>query len=122
VAILGSIVTSIYRSDVIDALRGLVPDSTAETISESVGVVGSITAELPPDVAIAVTDAANTSFVGALNVGFLGAAGFIALALVVAVFLIPRRMRSTQAGLSDEPEPEPEGAPQEALLGEPAQT
>ncbi len=126
VAILGSIVTGIYRSDVIDALRGLVPDSTAETISDSVGVVGSITAELPSDVAIAVTDAANRSFVGALNVGFLGAAAFVAMALVVAVFLIPRHMHSTQAGLSDEPEPEPESetaqAPQEGLVGEPAQS
>jgi EmrB/QacA subfamily drug resistance transporter len=123
VAILGSIVTGIYRSDVIDALRGLVPDSTAETISDSVGVVGSITADLPSEVAIAVTDAANTSFVGALNVGFLGAAGFIALALVVAVFLIPRRMRSTQAGLSDEPEPvAPALVTEEGLVGEPVQS
>ena len=122
VAILGSIVAGIYRSDVIDALRGLVPDSTAETISDSVGVVDSITAELPPDVAIAVTDAANASFVGALNVGFLGAAAFVALALVVAVFLIPMRMRSTQAGLSDEPEAEPAPGPQEGMAGEPAQS
>jgi EmrB/QacA subfamily drug resistance transporter len=122
VAILGSIVTGIYRSDVIDALRGVVPDATAETISDSVGVVGSITAELPTDVAVAVTDAANTSFVGALNIGFLGAAAFIAMALVVAVFLIPRRMRSTQAGLSDEPEPAPAAIGQEGLVGEPAQS
>lgn len=122
VAILGSIVTSIYRSDVVDALRGLVPGEAAETIGESIGVVGSITAELPADVALAVTDAANTSFVGALNVGFLGAAGFVGLALLVAAFLIPRRMRSMQAGLSDEPESEPAPVAHERPVVEPARS
>ena len=121
VAILGSIVAGIYRSDVVKALRGLVPGEEAETISDSIGVVGAVTADLPPDVATAVTDAANTSFVGALNVGFLGAAGFIALALVVAVFLIPRRMRSLQGGLSDEPESELAPAVQDSPLAPPAQ-
>ena len=111
VATLGSIGAGIYRSDVIEALRGLVPGEAAETISDSIGVVGVVTADLPPDVAVAVTDAANMSFVGALNIGFLGAAGFVALALVVAVFLIPRRMRSLQGGLSDEPECELAPAP-----------
>ena len=68
------------------------------------------------------TDAANLSVVVALTVGFLGAAAFVALALVVAVFLIPMRMRSTQAGLSDESEPEPAQVPQEGMAGEPAQS
>ncbi|NQW15853.1 MAG: MFS transporter [Chloroflexi bacterium] len=97
VAVLGSLVSSLYRNNVTDAIAGLVPEGAAETIGNSIGAVGTIAADLPSDVALAVTESANTAFVDALNVGFIAAAGFVALGIVVAATMVPRRMRSAQA-------------------------
>ena len=110
VAILGSLVTSLYRNSVTDAVAGLVPESLSETIGNSIGAVGSIAAELPADVAVTVTESANASFVDALNVGFVAAAGFVGLGILVAATLVPRRMRSAQAESGDESS-DPDSAP-----------
>ena len=108
IAALGTLVANLYRSDVKPALDGLVPEDVAAKISESLGSVGSQTAELPPAIATSVTQAANQSFVDALGVGYLAAAGFIAVALVVAVRLIPKGLRTVQAEA-----PEPHGSQSE---------
>ena len=47
IAILGSLVANLYRSDVKPAVDGLVPTDAAERISDSFGAVGAQTAELP---------------------------------------------------------------------------
>jgi predicted MFS family arabinose efflux permease len=96
VAVLGSLVASLYRSDVKDAVSGLVPEDSAEIIGDSLGSIGSVTADLPPDTALAVSEAANQTFVDALNIGFLAAAAFVGVAIVVAAVMIPRQARSTQ--------------------------
>ncbi|MCH8230718.1 MAG: MFS transporter [Chloroflexi bacterium] len=101
IAILGSLATSLYRTNVTDAIAGLVPDGVSEAIGNSIGAVGSIAAELPADVALVVTESANASFVDALNIAFLAAAGFVGLGIVVALALVPRRSRSVQAELGD---------------------
>jgi hypothetical protein len=111
VAILGSLVASLYRNDVTEAIAGLVPESVAETIGNSFGAVGSITSGMPPEVALAVTDSANTSFVDALNFGFIAAAGFVALGILVAATMVPRRSRSTQAeSVGESPDQRPDSA------------
>ncbi len=97
VAILGSLVASLYRSDVRDAVSGLIPAEAAEKIGDSIGSVGAVTSSLPPDTALAVSEAANQTFVDALNIGFLAAAAFVGLAIVVAAVMIPRRARTVQA-------------------------
>jgi predicted MFS family arabinose efflux permease len=97
VAILGSLVASLYRSDVKEAIAGLLPADAAEKIGDSIGSVGSVTSSLPPDTALAVSEAANQTFVDALNVGFLAAAAFVGVAIVVAAVMIPRRSRTVQA-------------------------
>ena len=102
IAILGSLVTSLYRNDVTDAVAGLLPEGFAETIGNSFGAVGAIAADLPSAVAITVTESANTSFVEALNIGFIAAAGFVGLGILVAATMVPRRMRSAQAESGDE--------------------
>ena len=101
VAILGSLAASLYRTNVTDAISGLVPDGVSEAIGNSIGAVGSIAAELPADVALVVTESAHASFVDALNIAFLAAAGFVGLGIVVALALVPRRSRSVQAELGD---------------------
>ena len=54
-------------------------------------------AQLPSDVAVLVTDAANTAFVDALTTAMLVSTGFMVLAVVVAATLIPWKMRDGQA-------------------------
>jgi predicted MFS family arabinose efflux permease len=107
VAILGSLVASLYRSDVKEAVSGLIPTEAAEKIGDSIGSVGSVTSSLPADTALAVSEAANQTFVDALNVGFLAAAAFVGLAIVVAAVMIPRRARSVQAEGDYSTDPDP---------------
>ena len=90
-----------YRTDVTASIRGLVPENVVDKIGDSMGSVGVLTADLNPQIADAVTQAANQSFVNALQVGYLGAAGFIVMALLVAVTLIPKKTRKTQAEMWD---------------------
>ncbi len=105
IAILGSLVTGLYRADVRNSLDGAAPPEVVETVSESVGVVERITADLPSGVATLVENVAYQSFVDALSIGYLAAAGFIAVALVVAATLIPNKTRDTQAELATAVEP-----------------
>ena len=102
VAALGSLVSGLYRADVKTALDGALPPAAAEQVGDSLGGIGAVTAELPPAVASFVLQTANQAFVDAVNVGFLAAAGFVALALVVAATLVPKRSRTVQAELGDE--------------------
>jgi len=97
VAIVGSIVTGVYRSRVTDAVRDVVPDGLAEVVGDSIGAVGAVARDLPVDVAATVVDAANRSFVDAMSVGYLASAAFIGLALVIAVAVLPNRIREQQA-------------------------
>ena len=113
---LGSLVANLYRTDVKPAVEGFVPADVAERISDSFGSVGAQTAELAPAVAASVTAAADQSFVDALNVGYLAAAGFIVVALIVAARMIPKDLRAQQA---EAPELD-EGQPREGRLPMPA--
>lgn len=97
VAIVGSIVTGVYRSRVTDAVRDVVPESLAEVIGDSIGAVGAVAQDLPADVALTVVDAANRSFVDAMSIGYIASAAFIGLALVIAVAVLPNKIREQQA-------------------------
>lgn len=97
VAVIGSIVTGVYRSRVTDAVRDVVPESLAEVVGDSIGAVGLVTRDLPADVAATVVEAANRSFVDAMSVGYIASAGFIGLALLIAVAVLPNKIREQQA-------------------------
>ena len=97
IATIGSVVSSLYRSNVDDALIGVVPDEVVELVGEGVGVAAAISAELPEGVAAVVIPAANQAFVDAMVSGFRISAAVLVTAIVIAFTLIPRRMRATQA-------------------------
>ncbi len=97
VAVIGSIVTGVYRSRVTDAVRDVVPEGLAEVVGDSIGAVGAVAQNLPADVAATVVDAANRSFVDAMSVGYIASAAFIGLALVIAVTVLPNKIREQQA-------------------------
>jgi MFS family permease len=115
VAILGSLVASLYRSDVKDALDGLLPTEAVETVGDSLGSLGAVTSGLEPDAALTVTEVANQTFVDALNIGFLAAAAFVGVAILVAAVVIPRRARSLQVDENQSQAADSESTPSFAL-------
>ena len=96
IAITGSIVGSLYTSNVEDNLSGLVDEGLVETAGEGIGVAAVAAQSLPPDVGAIVMAAANTAFVDAFAIGLWVSVGLMATA-VVAALLLPRRMRTNQA-------------------------
>lgn len=117
IATIGSVVSSVYRSNVDDALVGL-PADVAELAGESVGVAALTAQQLPADIGASVLEAANAAFVDAMTTGFQISAAILMTAVVIAFTLIPTRMRTSQAQVEDEinipdfsPEIIPEGAP-----------
>jgi EmrB/QacA subfamily drug resistance transporter len=97
VAIIGSVVNSAYRNDVREALPGTIDPEVARSATESLGVATETAAALPRGTAATVTQAANEAYVDAITRGFGLSAVALAAALVVAVTLVPRRMRAVQA-------------------------
>ena len=101
IATISSVVSSVYRNNVNDALSGDVPAEVAELAGESVGVANFTAQSLPTETATIVVHAANRAFVDAIVAGFQISAVILVSAVVIAFTLIPKRMRDTQAAADD---------------------
>jgi Na+/melibiose symporter-like transporter len=97
VALIGSVVNADYRANVSAALPETVDPELARVAEDSIGVASQAAAGLPPDAAAALTQAANAAYVDAITSGFVLSAIALGAALVVALTLVPRRMRAAQA-------------------------
>jgi hypothetical protein len=97
VATIGSVVSTLYRSNIGDQLVG-VPAEVAELASESVGVAAITAQQLPAELGVGVLEAANAAFVDAMTTGFQISAVVLLTAIVIAFTLIPRWPRVSQAG------------------------
>lgn len=96
IAAIGSIVNDAYRTNLAD--RGDQLDAgLVDAASEGVGVASRVAAGLAPDVASELTRAAEEAYVDAITRGFAISTGVLLAALVVALTMIPRRMRASQA-------------------------
>ncbi len=96
VAVIGSIVSSTYRSSLTQrAPRGLGPAIT-RAAQKSIGVATEAARALPARTAASLTRAADAAYVHAITRGFFASAAVMAVAFVVAVVMIPPRMRATQ--------------------------
>ncbi len=90
VAIIGSLVGSLYSSDVEGSLHGLPPQAQAGA-EESIGAANAIAAQLPPDVASGVVTTTGDAFSQAMGVGLLVAAALAAVTAVVVARFLPAR-------------------------------
>ncbi len=106
VAIIGSVVNDAYRSNLAEQARTLDPGAV-HAAGEGVGVASRVAATLPPDGAAALTRAADEAYVDAITRGFALSTAVLLAALVVAVTMIPRRMRPTQAEAGDDAADDP---------------
>ena len=103
IAVLGSVVNALYRSNLKDALVVTqVPVDVVDKVSDGIGVAvitaGGLAADSPALAGI-ITNAANTAFVDAITSVFYVGAGFVVLAVLCAITLVPRKMRAEQAVL-----------------------
>jgi EmrB/QacA subfamily drug resistance transporter len=90
VAVIGSLVSSLYSNDVEGSLGALPPN--AQTVAEgSIGGASAIAAELPPDAASGLLATTSAAFTQAMGFGLLVAAAFAATTAVIVVRLLPSR-------------------------------
>jgi EmrB/QacA subfamily drug resistance transporter len=101
VAIIGSLVNSIYKSDVESSLHGL-PAPAREAAGESIGAASAIAGQLPPAAGSSLLSSAGDAFAGAMGTGLVVAAALSAAAAVLVVLVLPgkraERAARPQAG------------------------
>jgi hypothetical protein len=97
IALIGSLVNGWYRGNVDDTLTGQVPPEVVEAAREGIGVATLTASQLPSEIATTLTTTANLAFVDAMTAGFLVSAGILLATLVVALTMVPTRVRETQA-------------------------
>jgi EmrB/QacA subfamily drug resistance transporter len=99
VAVIGSVINTVYRDRVADAVVGL-PAAAADAASDSVGAAVAIAARIGGPASDALAAVARESFVGALGLAGLVAAGVaLATALLVARSMPARAAETAPAGL-----------------------
>jgi EmrB/QacA subfamily drug resistance transporter len=96
VAVIGSVVSSAYRANLRGSLPASLQPAVAQSAETSIGVATQAARALPSATAAALTRAANTAYVDAITRGFVISAIVMIAALIVAVTLVPRRMRVAQ--------------------------
>jgi uncharacterized protein YndB with AHSA1/START domain len=94
VAIIGSLISSLYSDDVEGKLGGLPPQAQAAA-EDSVGAAHAVAAQLPPRAGSALLDVAGGAFTDAMGVGMIVAAALAVIAAVIAARFLADGERST---------------------------
>jgi EmrB/QacA subfamily drug resistance transporter len=100
VAIIGSVVNRAYRSN-FDQHVDRLPAAAARAAGEGIGIASRVAATLPSHQARELIRHADDAFVSAITRGLTISAVVLVGALVIALTLIPRRMRDAQAEAAD---------------------
>jgi hypothetical protein len=93
VAVIGSLVSSLYSNDVRGSLVGL-PAQAQAGARDSVGAASVIAAQLPGDAGSGLLSTAGDAFTQAMGVGLLVAAALAAATAVVVLRFLPSRERA----------------------------
>jgi EmrB/QacA subfamily drug resistance transporter len=95
VAVIGSVFSSIYGSQVVSALRGkAIPASVVQNAKQQLGYALQAAAHLPTRAAHLFVSLAKSSFIDGLHSGVLVAAATAAVGVVVVLVWLPARPRS----------------------------
>jgi EmrB/QacA subfamily drug resistance transporter len=100
VAIIGSVVSDAYRSNLTERASDLDP-AAVRSAGEGVGVASRVAATLSPQQARQLTQHVDEAFVDAITRGFTISAVVLVAGFVVAATMIPKRTRGAQAGAID---------------------
>jgi hypothetical protein len=90
VAVIGSLISSLYTNDVEGSLGGL-PSEAQTRAEDSVGAASAIAAQLPPDAASSLLATTGDAFTQAMGIGLSVAAALAAAMAVVVVRFLPAR-------------------------------
>jgi predicted MFS family arabinose efflux permease len=94
IAVIGSVVSGAYRSNVEQGLDGSVSTEVVHGAGEGLGVATSLAGSLPAEMASRVLEVANTGFVDAMSIGILLSAAVMIVPIVAAALFLPGRNRS----------------------------
>jgi Na+/melibiose symporter-like transporter len=87
VAVIGSVLASIYGSQIGDFLQGKpVPSGTSETLKQSLGIALTAGKRIP-----GLADAATNAFIDGMHAGVLVAAGVALIGAIIALIWLPAR-------------------------------
>ncbi len=115
IAVIGSVVSGAYRSNVEQGLAGNLPAEVVHGASEGLGVASTLAGSLPPEMAGRVLQVANAGFVDAMGIGFLISAALLMVPTIAAAMFLPGRTRTAEA--IEEPRPQERAtASEEAAL------
>ena len=106
VAIIGSIVSHFYRSNVQTNLAGHVSPQVMHVAREGIGVVHVAARSIQPAEATKLISGANAAFVDAMTTGFWISVGFIGIGLATSLLMLPSHARLTQVVRSEVDESE----------------
>ncbi len=104
IAIIGSIISHLYRNGIHERLDGRVPIGVVKAAGDGLGVIHGAARSLDPIVAARAIHAADLAFVDAMTRGFWISVGFVAVGFVLALFLLPDASRANQVVRLDEEE------------------
>jgi hypothetical protein len=90
VAVIGSLVSTLYSNDVEGSLGALPPQAQAAA-EGSIGAASAIAAQLPPDAAPSLLATTGDAFTQAMGTGLLVAAALAAATAVVVFRFLPAR-------------------------------
>jgi DHA2 family multidrug resistance protein-like MFS transporter len=107
IAILGTIGTAVYRTQVDDGFPTGVPADVAETARDTLGGAVAVSGELPEAVAAQLLEAAREAFTQGLQVVALVSAAIAAAAAVAVVSFLRNVRAATEQGQADDVQPEP---------------
>jgi DHA2 family multidrug resistance protein-like MFS transporter len=114
IAILGSIGTAVYRSEVADRLPSDIPAGVADAVRDTLGGAVAIAQALPGELGAALVAVAQGAFVDALRfVAAVAAAGAVVAAIGAALAL--RGVAARSEPDAEEPDAEPIRAPDSTL-------
>jgi len=100
VAVIGSIVATLYSDRVSDATAGL-PAPVQGPAEESIGAAVAVSRRLPADQGAGLADSAADAFTEAMSIGFLAAAGVAVLGAILAWRRLPDRDASRAAARAE---------------------
>jgi DHA2 family multidrug resistance protein-like MFS transporter len=107
IAILGSIGTAVYRSELAHRLPAGVPSEAAEIARDTLGGAVGVAGQLPDPLGLALLDIARNAFVQGLHLAAAISAAVAIGAALMAVILL--RRVPARSELEPQPDPEPEG-------------
>ncbi len=90
IAVVGSVMYAIYAARLGDAVASL-PAGAAAVVRDSIGAAVQLSASLPPEDALALSDAAKSAFTDGLGLAVLIGAGFSLVGVLIVARFMPAR-------------------------------